>query len=210
LGTVIDTENKERTRFARDLHDELGPIMSSVKIYANILSETDKPEKELAEARKQVCELCDLAVQTSRDISNNMMPGNLLQFGLEKALSDFSYRICQSGKFNINLETMLNTRPEKSIEINLYRVITELINNSIKHSGGDKIDIQLMHRKDKLILFFEDNGIGFDYNKVKLDADKIGNGLRNIINRLEFMNARYNIETSPGEGFSLSANLEWE
>jgi PAS domain S-box-containing protein len=208
MKSVIETEERERIRFSRDLHDELGPILSGVKLYVDLLKNESKSENEKSEIRNKINELLDSAIQISRNMSRNMIPEVLIDFGVNKAIQSFINQLSASEGPVISFESYLKVRLEQNVEISIYRILKELINNSLKHANAKKIDIQIFNpRKGKLRLFYEDDGIGFDQNILNNKQQNNGIGLTNIINRMNILNAGYQIETANNEGFAISISI---
>ena len=207
MKSIIDTQEQERIRFARDLHDELGPILSGLKLYVDLLA-GKKAEEEQSELKLKIQELIDSAVQTSRNLSSNVIPGVLMDFGLNKAIQAFVDQLSSGEGPEINFASTLDKRLEQNLEISIYRVVKEMINNSLKHAEASVIDIQIfLSKSGALRLFYEDDGKGFDFESVINDMANSGIGLRNIINRLDMVQAKYHFETAPGEGFALSMTI---
>jgi PAS domain S-box-containing protein len=207
MKSIIDTEEKERIRFARDLHDELGPILSGIKLYVDLLEADSQIAKTQSDLRKKISELIDSAVQTTRNLSGNLIPSVLLDFGVNKAIQGFIDQISSPASPKIHFDSNLSKRLEQNIEISLFRIIKELIHNSLKHADCQFIDIQLFCTESNTIkLFYEDDGKGFDYHK--LNQKNTGIGLKSITNRLNMIQADYRFETAPGEGFALSVTIK--
>ncbi|MEA1874314.1 MAG: response regulator [Bacteroidota bacterium] len=206
MKSIIDTEERERIRFARDLHDELGPVLSGIKLYVDLLG-TDQGTGDLQkELRSKISSLIDTAVQTSRNFSGNLIPSVLLDFGVNKAIQGFINQISSKAAPKIIFESNFTQRLEQNIEITIFRVLKELINNSIKHADCQNIDIQLFcTESNKIKLFYEDDGKGFDFDKV--NKENKGIGLKSITNRLNMIQANHHFETSLGEGFALTASI---
>lgn len=205
--SIIETEEKEHIRFARDLHDELGPLLSGIKLYTNLLSSGKKSEKEEEEIQDKIVDLIDTAVKSTRNISNNLIPSILVDFGLDKAVTNFIEKLEGTVDTVIFYTNTATERLEKNIEITLYRVIKELINNSLKYSGAENIDIQIIEKADHLHMFYEDDGKGFDVEDIQAHPEKAGSGLRNIKNRLDMIEAGYYFESQPDEGFAFAAKI---
>jgi len=207
MKSIIDTEERERIRFARDLHDELGPVLSGIKLYVDLLEKDDSAESSHLELRKKISTLIDTAVQTSRNLAGNLIPSVLLDFGVNKAVQGFVNQIASSVAPKIVFESNLNQRMEQNIEITIFRVIKELINNSLKHADCQNIEIQLFCTESKVLkLFYEDDGKGFDFDKTEDESNGIG--LKSIANRLNMIHAPHHFVTSKGEGFALSASID--
>jgi len=201
ISTVIETENKERKRFSEDLHDGLGPLLSSVKLYISGLPLAD--EKEKVEMLAYAKELIDESIKSVRNISNNIMPSSLNEKGLIHAIKMFCNKLEYTKTIDIVINNETTTiRYNQSIEIILYRVIQELINNTLKHANAKEIKIEFFEKNEQLKIRYQDNGIGYDINN-ELDA-KQGLGLSNIISRVQSLNGgikfnRTNQETTEVE-----------
>jgi len=200
LSKVIETEEKERKRVAKDLHDGLGPLLSSIKLYVNELQSGDTDESEKNEMLKYTNELIDDAVSSTRTIANNLMPGIISDYGLVKALQSFCGKLNIAKSINISFNADNDSRRyDNLVEITLYRVLMELINNSIKHASAKNIDIVFKEINSLLVILFKDDGVGFDISKTLKDP-KIGMGLNNIINRVKSIQGICEFQSEPGNG----------
>lgn len=190
LHTIVQTEEKERQRFARDLHDELGPFLSALKLYMNELqSDTDNPDNKLL-LYDYMEEMINDAVDKVKMIASNLTPQNMIDEGLTVSLRKLIQKITQTGQIHIEFITSgkeLNIEP--SFIITLYRIILELVNNSIKHSDGKNISISLHYGSKIIRLKYADDGKGFDLGE-KLTQSQ-GIGLKSIINRIELYQGSY-------------------
>jgi PAS domain S-box-containing protein len=201
LSAVIRAEEQERERISRDLHDGLGPLLSTIKLYVNELQSGDLEPGEKTEMLKQTNELINEAITSTRSISNNLSPHLIMDFGLVKAVEAFCKKVNLAQKIRINFEsTPGKERFDQNIEIVLYRVITELINNTLKHARATKIDIYLEVIEDTLQLTYLDDGVGFDKERV-LAAETGGMGMKNIASRLRSINGNLRLHSRPGAGF---------
>lgn len=203
IDAIIETEEKERERLAGDLHDEIGPLLSSMKMYINSLAETTDLKKQnyLIE---QINLLVKEALQTVREISNDLSPHILNHYGLIAALNNFfntKQNLIQID-FKANFE---KNRFNTNLEIIYYRIIKELFNNTIKHAGATLVSINITFAKNILILTYSDNGCGFDIESIlENQNEKKGIGLLNILSRLRSIKGKYEINTAPGKGFSIN------
>jgi len=207
LTAIIKTEERERERFAKDMHDGLGPLLSTIKLYVNELKSSSMPDEEREDLIKSSNEMIDEAVNSTRNISNNIMPRIINTYGLVKAVDEFCKKVNKANKLNISFET--ENFPEKfnhDIELILFRVISELINNTIKHADAKKILILLIKNEDKISLYFKDDGIGFNTEDI-MNSDKKGMGLKNIISRIKSINGNYYFNSSPNNGFSIKIDI---
>lgn len=200
---VIKAEEKERIRIAKDLHDGLGQLLSTAKL--NVASLEGNVEKEDEFLVKNACDLIDNAVKEVRNISHNMMPVALTQLGLVSAVEELISKMNHSGlltvKFKVeNLEYRLNS----SIEIALYRVIQEILNNIIKHAQAQEVFIYLKKEKERLTLEISDNGVGF--NTDEIDKSE-GIGWKNIFSRIAMLNGNINVKSIKEKGTNLLVSI---
>ena len=199
LNAVINTEESERKRFAKDLHDGLGPLLSSVKMsFSAVVAEADnKNQKAILSSAKQAI---NEAISSLKEISNNLSPHILDNFGLASAIRSFTNKIDQTGKIKIDFRSnILEKRYSGNTEVILYRAICELITNTLKHAKAKKILISLDEEEGKLKVLYQDDGRGFDYNSVLLNETG-GMGLPNIRSRINSINGNFAVDSLPGEG----------
>jgi len=200
LDTVIETEYKERRRFAEDLHDGLGVLLSALRLYLNEINNAPDAEKRMSIIASSN-NMLDEAIENARNISNNIMPASIKSDGLEYALRAFCDKINASGKISIKVNsTNFSQRLSNTDEISLYRVLTEMINNTLKHAEATEINISLLKKADKLFVTYRDNGKGFDFEEVISSSNK-GMGLDNTISRINSIGGKCTIKSKPGEGF---------
>jgi signal transduction histidine kinase len=201
LNAIIHTEERERQRFAKDLHDGLGPIMSTIKMSLSALS-----KRNLDEYGKAVVDnledVIDQGITEIKEISNNLSPHILNNFGLASAISTFCNKINYTDVIKIHFTTNLNQeRFAENIESVFYRTVCELINNTIKHAGAGNINIKINHINNILVMNYADDGKGFNYNESTF-FDSKGMGYYNIRSRLNSINGQIDIDTAEGKGLS--------
>ena len=201
LNAIINTEENERKRFAKDLHDGLGPLLSTVKMSLSSLAPRINEPSDIV-ILNNTNHLVNEAINTIKDISNNLSPHVLTNFGLSSAIGAFTTKINQTRAVEIVFKSnMENERLENDKEVVLYRAVCELINNAIQHSGASRIEIEL-NKLDKFItLQFYDNGRGFDTSKLSKEDTK-GMGLSNIETRVRTVEGVFILESTPGRGTS--------
>lgn len=203
LSAVLRTEERSRSDFAKELHDGMGPLLSSAKMTLSALS-TENMSEEQQQILQNSRALIDESIRSVREISNNMSPHILTNFGLAQGVRNFASRISQLNTTDIEFSTNLTKeRFENNTEVVVYRVICELINNSLKHSGCSKIDISLLLEGTTLQLEYRDNGCGFNLQEV----DSTGMGLSNIFSRIDTLNGEIKIESDEGQGMCASARI---
>ena len=196
LSTTLRTEEKARSSFSKELHDGLGPLLSSAKMSLSAL-QRDEEDPSRREMLSNTTYLIEEAIRSIREISNNLSPHVLQHFGLARGVQNFIDKSASMHNAKIDFKTNLrNERFDSDIEVILYRVICELINNSLKHASASKIDIQLMATATELKLDYADDGRGFDPAKV---ADS-GMGLSNINSRVGSLGGSCHITSRPGKG----------
>lgn len=195
MTAVLRTEERSRADFSRELHDGLGPLLSSAKMSLSALStEKGGDSRALIDNTMYVI---DEAIRSLREISNNLSPHVLNNFGLARGIQNFIDKSCAMHSTAIEFKTNLRTeRFDSNIEVILYRVVCELINNSLKHSGCSRIELALILCGDVLQLDFSDNGRGFSPREM-MDC---GMGLSNINSRIGSLNGSFDIESRDGEG----------
>jgi PAS domain S-box-containing protein len=184
---ISKIEEVERRRFAADLHDDLGPTLSAMNLQTDLILKIKDPSR----IGKHIDILKDLLREVNKKvhvISHNLIPHLLEDFGLEAAVKDLVQNEILAKSFAITLKSNLGSkRFPDDVENHFYRIISELVNNSIKHSGGDRIIIRLDHCSDIFQLIYSDNGKGFSFPKISSTSKGIG--LSNIIYRVNLMNA---------------------
>jgi len=200
LEAVIRTEQGERERFAKELHDGLGPLLSNLKMSISALQCVEENgQQDLIRNMKQVANESIMAV---REISNNLSPHVLESFGLLSALKAFSGKISESKVISIDIEGNIgDSRFHPNIDIALYRVLCELINNTLVHSGASSILIRLRQAGGYLFIQYRDNGIGLAPG-TSLSGHP-GMGLSNIESRLRAIDGKIELNPVEGGGFSV-------
>lgn len=202
LAAVIRTEEQERQRFAKELHDGLGPLLSVIKMLVSGLDGNNQAELNVR-IKQNLRQAVDEAVDGVREISANISPHILNNFGLKDAVEAFIKRMRHGDDFRICFTTNLHEeRFSYNVEVILYRVICELINNTLKHAKATGITIDLQSEDGMLYLEYSDNGIGFDVNGVSKYG---GMGLDNMRYRLQSCNGDIEIVSERGKGMRANA-----
>lgn len=211
LNAVLQTQEEERGRIAADLHDDLQQQFSTVRMTVKKVAEELEGVSPLAKNLKEASAMAEDAIAGMRRISYNLMPKVLRKDGLVNALDELCKRLNETG-----IETQFTRggecqRLDTKMDLALYRVVQELVNNTMKHAEASRIDMVINctaasppDNEGSFVLMVSDNGKGFD---VKKKGQK-GLGMRNIESRLGMINAEYNIESEPGNGTSVTIVLE--
>jgi two-component system, NarL family, sensor kinase len=205
-NSVIKGQEQERGRLAKDLHDGLGGILSGVKLTLNSMTGNQVLTEYSSQTFHRAVNQLDGAITELRRVAHSMMPEALLKFGLKDAINDFCEGINMTGKLKVNFETwgQIN-RHEQSVEVSIYRIAQELLNNIIKHADATEAHIQLNENENLLTLTVEDNGKGFDINN--LQANK-GAGISNIESRVAYLNGKLDIKSDASHGTSVEVQVE--
>lgn len=205
LNTVLRTEEKERVRFSKELHDGLGPLLSSAKLSLSALAKTPQSDNN-GEIIKNTNYVIEEAIRSLKEISNNLSPHILKDFGLARGVSNFINKSLGIHDIKISFDTNLRgERFDMDIEVILYRVICELINNSIKHSGGTEINLSLIYTDPKITIDYSDNGRGFNTSAMM----DVGMGLSNINSRINSLKGDVDIVSQHGAGMHALITIDF-
>lgn len=194
LLTEITTLEKERSRMASDLHDEVGPLLSAIKLRIGSLDiHGEEDEEEVRKTETQI----DTLIKRMREISFDLMPTSLTRKGLAAALNEFIEYCSKSNVLKISFK-YVDMQLTQAQSINLYRIVQEIIHNTIKHAEALELLIELKKEKNKIVLATKDNGKGFDYEEKSGEAK--GLGLQNLLRRSEIIGGKMFFESKKGKG----------
>lgn len=209
FNAMVQGQEKERSRIARDLHDGLGGMLASVKLKLSAVANRNEMEKKQKGSSMELYNIInqlDHSVNELRAIARNMMPESLLYIGLEASLRDLC-KAMEHPDLRIDFEaTQLEKDYPQSFLIAIYRIVQELLTNAVKHSEATHIWVQCSENEEHFYLSVEDNGKGFNYKEVMPRA--AGIGLSNIQNRVEILNGSLEIDAVPGKGSSFHINID--
>ncbi len=199
---VLKGEGLERTRIARDLHDGLGGMLSGIRYSLNNIKGNLLMTADNAQHFERSIDMLDSSIQEMRRVAHNMMPENLVKFGLDTALRDFCNDINQSGALQVTYQGIgvEGAVKDQTAAITIYRIVQELINNAVKHAGARQAIVQLARTGPVLSVTVEDDGKGFDQYMTR---PAVGMGWRNIRSRVEFLKGKLDVNTAPGKGTSV-------
>jgi len=204
---IIEAEEKERTRIAKELHDGIGQQLSAAKLNVSGLQaslHTNNNEEKIM--LQNAIDFIDESVKEVRLVSHSMMPNALVKSGLVSAIKEFVTKINSSGALKINLEIVgLSDRLEQTVETVLFRVLQELLNNIIKHAKSTEVSIQVIKHEKELTVLIEDNGAGFDVDKALNNENGIG--LKNIQSRVAFLNGQVFFDSHLGKGTTVTVEI---
>jgi signal transduction histidine kinase len=205
---VLQGEETERGRLARDLHDGLGGLLSGIRLTLSSGRTNFLLSMENSHVFDNAITLLDQSIRELRRVAHNMMPETLVKYGLKDALQDFCHNLEVVGGPKITFTYWgEQVRFDRSLETTLYRIAMELINNAVKHSQSNEIMIQLVQETKRLYLTVQDDGIGFNFANIDCINSS---GLRNIQARVESFNGRLDIYSKPGEGTEIGVEFKIE
>jgi PAS domain S-box-containing protein len=204
LSKIIETEEREKKSFAEELHDGLGSLLSTINIYIGLLQKKEKTSDEKNSYLKELNKLVHEAIDNVRMYANSLTPNVLNDFGLRTAIKLYCEKIntTRPDFIQINVPARL-LQVDKIVEINIYRILMELINNSIKYSGAKQIQIHLNSEGKNLLMKYIDNGKGFSVEQA-LSSSVSGMGVKNVFARVKSLNGTCDFESDPGKGVHVS------
>ncbi len=204
---VLKGEEQERSRLAKDLHDGLGGMLSGIKYSFNTMKENLVMTPENHQAFERSMDMLDSSIKEMRRVAHNMMPESLVRFGLDTALKDFCNDINQSGALQINYQSigMADVQLEQTTSITVYRIVQELINNTLKHAAARTAIVQVTKTDNQLSVTVEDDGKGFETSIIKQAG---GIGWTNIQHRVDFLKGKLDVDSQPGKGTSVHIELD--
>jgi two-component system, NarL family, sensor kinase len=200
---LVEGQEEERKRIATELHDGLGVLLSATKMQFSTIRDKSPENRELIEKASKMLEQASGDV---RKISHNMMPGLLLKLGLYEAVEDLFENLDENE--NLNASCTISGDHEHRLpenkEIMLYRIIQEMVNNTLKHAEARNIGIQIQILHEAIDIVYSDDGKGFDFNE-KMENESIG--LKSITSRVNFLNGSLSVDSKPGNGVNYSLNI---
>ncbi|HRP33950.1 MAG TPA: sensor histidine kinase [Agriterribacter sp.] len=205
---VLKGEEQERTRLAKDLHDGLGGMLSGIKYSLSNMKGNLIMTPENAQAFERSMDMLDSSIKEMRRVAHNMMPEILVKYGLDAGLKEFCNDIERSGVLQINYQSigMEQASIEQTTAVTIYRIVQELVNNSIKHAAAKNVLVQLHFSpsEKQLAITVEDDGKGFDTAMLKQST---GMGWNSIQNRVEFLKGKLDVNSALGNGTSVMIEI---
>jgi two-component system NarL family sensor kinase len=199
----LATLENERQRFARDLHDEIGASLSAIRLYVSDIHSRQEDE-EVKVKLKQVKQTIDQSMASTRRISHNILPPGLEHMGLSHVVNDLVNTFNVSEHINVSVHAAAQMpKLDYDRELILYRVLQELLNNTIKHANASFIDIRFDYNADYYLIQYTDNGIGFDMDEMGND----GIGMKNVKSRVAMAKGEFILTTAIGKGFSIELKI---
>jgi len=205
LKTVIVSQEEERKRIGQDLHDDVGTALSNLRIIIEMFNlDTVASRADFSTSSKR---LIDKVIQDVRHISHNLSPPGIELYGFMGALEELCEFITLSGKLHIHIDNQAGVAPDElsqAASISLYRVMEELLNNTIKHADANRVDITFATTQDSMLVSYHDDGKGM---APEVRQGK-GMGQKNIESRLGIIDAGFTITTAPGKGFTMHITIK--
>jgi PAS domain S-box-containing protein len=197
IKAIIQTEEKEKSYFSKELHDGLGPLLSTIKLYLqwSKRQNVDELREEIIQKAESILEE---ALVTVTEISNKLSPHLLEDYGLTSAVQSFMKKLQINNEIIVNFQSNMERRIDVEIEAALYRAIIECVTNTIKHAQANSIDIKLKDTGSQILLNYKDDGIGYNYDKVI--AEHKGLGLFNLKNRIQTIGGKLKMTSEQGKG----------
>ncbi|MBC8111175.1 MAG: sensor histidine kinase [Verrucomicrobia bacterium] len=209
LQALFETQESERQRIARELHDGIGQVLHRIKFNLAEIQHIGNGKIQQATGMKEVIEdtkmLADDTIVEIRHIINNLLPPTLETFGLAEAFKWLSKKVQQTHNITVTYTAPPHVELKKEFALSLFRIVQELFSNAIRHSQAQHIQLTITQSETYLELLFTDDGVGFDKNN--LEKHNASHGLTNIESRTSIMAADFHLVSSPHEGTSVKITL---
>ncbi len=206
IDAMLQGQEEERSRIAKDLHDGLGGMLSGTKLSFINMKENLVLTPENATQFDKSLSMLDNTIADLRKVAHNLMPEALVKFGLQEAVRDFCNSIQSSSNLKVVYQPLgVQNKLSNTAEVFTYRIIQELVNNAVKHANATQIIVQLTTNINKVGIAVEDDGKGFDVNAL---ANSKGAGMDNIKYRVQYFNGTIDTVTSAGNGTSVNIELK--
>lgn len=205
LHAVIVTQEDERQRIAQDLHDDISSKLNIVSLNSQMLIATELSEKEFSEVTANIIKLTGKALENSRRIAHDLLPPVLEKFGIDAAISELAVEFNSAKSVKVYYENNISFEAiQAKKHLHIFRILQELMNNSLRHGNAKNISVVFNNEGEKITCHYTDNGSGF--NSADINSQK-GLGMKNILSRIELINAKIDINSSPNKGFKATIIL---
>ncbi|WP_421798944.1 sensor histidine kinase [Haliscomenobacter sp.] len=205
LNAGILAQEAERKRMAIELHDSIGGLLSAAKIYVSNVSQ-ELVESQFLLFKEKALQALTENIQEIRTITNDLLPQSLERLGIVSATRGLLEKLEELKQIKIDLQANAEQRFEGDREKALFRVLQELVHNTLKYSEAKNVAIHFQFSDTQLLVQYHDDGQGFDRVAYSQKQDK-SYGLKNIERHMAFLNGELNYTTSPGNGVAVSLNL---
>lgn len=201
IQSIIVTQEEERKRIAQDLHDDISSKLNVINLNANLLRDGELKPEEYLIVNDSILDATDKTLESARKIAHNLLPPILDKFGLKDAIEELADTFSNSRKIHIEYDIAY---PKKHLspqnELHFFRIVQELINNSVRHGKAKKSHIKINLENNKLLFTYKDDGIGFNQEKIQ---HKKGLGMKNIESRIALLKGKHTINTRENKGFQI-------
>ncbi|WP_323756918.1 sensor histidine kinase [Roseivirga sp.] len=206
LEAMVEGQEQERKRIAKELHDHFGSLMATVKVNLTTVAANKEVTPESEKQMNTLAKLVDQACVDIRSLSHSMHVGISETFGLVPALKDLAKSISQSGKIHVSFHSSnCSEKLDSSIEVTAYRVVQELVSNVLKHAKATKLTLQLTCLDDIINIIVEDNGRGFDADFLMKNSQ--GMGLKSLQERIAELHGEFEVDSRPEKGTTVIIDL---
>lgn len=201
INAIIETQEKERNRIAQDLHDDISSSLNVVTINCHMLATPNLDINEQQKITNTILDLSNKVLKSSRRIAHDLLPPVLEKFGLHEGIKELVDSVNDTGQVQVLYYNKIDlNKIPISKHLHIFRILQELINNSLKHSESSVIHITLTEKNDHIHLDYKDNGKGFDLNN---STHKKGLGMKNIESRVSLMQAQLIIQSQLNQGIQV-------
>ena len=206
LKSVIKTQEAERKRIAQDLHDDISSKLNIISLNTHLLLSENLSETEKSEIKNTIITYTKLVIEDSRRIAHDLLPPVLQNFGLNAGIEEFCSELSKQNNIKIEYSNQINFDTiDTDKQLHVFRIVQELINNSITHGKATEIILFFIAKKEIITLNYTDNGKGFTPNEKKI---KLGMGTKNIQSRVNFLNG--NLKVVSEINFGVSYTIEFK
>lgn len=202
LQATIESQEVERDRIGRELHDGVGVMLSTTRLYLQHWKEEDEDGKEAA--GKRVDQLLGDTIESVRRVSADLRPVVLENLGLAEAIAELAQTIEQTGELKIQFKAIYDHNLAQKDELNIYRVVQELLTNTLRHANATEARLEINSQSDRFSLKYRDNGKGILAN----GKSRKGLGLKNMESRINALNGRFKLESPPEGGVLITIEIE--
>ena len=205
LQSVIQTQEEERMRIAQDLHDDISSKLNIVSLNTHLLKTPNLSEAEFEEITNNIVGLTAKALENSRRIAHDLLPPVFEKFGLHAAVEELVLEFSTAKNVQINYENELDfSALEVNKQLHIFRILQELLNNSIRHGKATHISITFVSKNHQNTCIYTDNGVGFNTNS---ENKKRGIGMQNIESRVNFLGGNINVQSEINKGVQIEFNF---
>jgi two-component system NarL family sensor kinase len=205
LQSVIQTQEEERMRIAQDLHDDISSKLNVVSLNTHLLKTPNLSEAEYTEITDNIISLTKKALENSRRIAHDLLPPVFEKFGLHAAIEELVLEFSSAKNLQIEYVNELDfSTLETNKQLHIFRILQELLNNSIRHGEATSISITFVSKNKQKMALYTDNGVGFDTN---ISIKKRGIGMQNIESRINYLGGKINVQSEINKGVQIEFNF---